>query len=209
MIIEWFGEGCFKITGTGGHFSLLTELPKRESGLSAPRFKTDVLLSIYSDLSETLFSSEKSDRFLITSPGEYEIKGVFINGYPLSFRDGVFKTAYFILMEEIKLGYLGEINKKEAKPEIIDLFGEVDILFVPIGAGEMLGPEEASDLINQIEPKIAIPMYYKIPNLKRRAKTLEEFSQVLGKKLEPQDKLLIKAKDLNFSETKIIPLKAL
>lgn len=209
MTIEWFGEGCFKITGTGGHFSILTELPKRESGLTAPRFKTDVLLSSYSDLTDTLFSQENHERFLIASPGEYEIKNVFIKGFPLSFQKGLFKIAYFLLMEEIKLGYLGEINKKEVKPEIIDLFGEVDILFIPIGGGETLDPEEAADLINQIEPKIAIPMYYKIPSLKRRAKTLEEFSRVIGKKLESLEKLLIKAKDLNFQETKIIPLKAL
>lgn len=209
MTIEWFGEGCFKITGTGGYFSILTELPKRESGLTSPRFKTDVLLSIYSDLADTLFSQEDEERFLISSPGEYEIKNVFIKGSPLSFREGLFKTAYFILMEEIKLGYLGEINKKEVKPEIIDLFSEVDILFVPIGGEETLNPEEAFDLINQIKPKIAIPMYYKIPSLKKKAKTLEEFFRVIGKKIDPLEKLSIKAKDLNLQETKIIPLKPL
>ena len=42
MTIEWFGEGCFKITETGNHFSILTELPLKESGLSLPRYKTDI-----------------------------------------------------------------------------------------------------------------------------------------------------------------------
>lgn len=207
MTIEWRGEGCFEISTTGGHFSIITELPNRESGLSAPRTKTDALLSIWSDLEDTLFSKELSDRLIISGPGEYETKDVFIQGMKVGGEKTSIKSIYRILMEDIKLGYLGEISKKEITPEAIGFVDDCDVLFIPIGGNGMLSGEEAAGVVNQIEPKIAIPMYYKISGLKRKADSLETFLKEFGSNgVKTEDKLIIKKKDLSFEDTKIIPL---
>jgi L-ascorbate metabolism protein UlaG (beta-lactamase superfamily) len=209
MTIEWRGEGCFEISTTGDHFSILTELPSRDSGLNAPRTKTDVLLSIWAGLEDTLFSKKQEDRFVISGPGEYEVKGVTIKGVKLSSDANSIKTAYLINAEDLQIGYLGEISKKEVTPELVGFFEDVDVLMIPIGAGEMLDANAAMALVNQIEPKIAIPMYYKIPGLKRKADSLELFLKEAGVSVKPEEKLLIKKKDLNIEETKIFPLMAL
>lgn len=208
MTIEWRGEGCFEIASTGGHFSLITELPSRDSGLLAPRSKTDVLISIWGGLEDTLFSKECIDRLVIAGPGEYEVKEVFIKGLKVSSRGASVKTIYKITMEDIKLGYLGELSKKEMNPDVIGFLDDIDILFVPVGGEGMLDAEDAVEIVNQIEPKIVIPMYYKIPNLKRKAGSLEAFLKEMGASNghKPEEKLLVKFKDLNFEETKIIPL---
>jgi hypothetical protein len=209
MNIEWRGEGCFEIATTGGHFSLITELPNRESGLSAPRTKTDMQLSIWGDLEDTLFSQEENNRFVIAGPGEYELKDVFVSGIKINSEGTSIKTAYLIKLEEISIGYLGEITKKEITPEITGFFEGVDILLIPIGGNGMLDADGATELVNQIEPKIVIPMYYKIPGLKRKADTLEQFLKEMGVSVKPEEKLLIKKKDLGFEDTKIIPLMPL
>lgn len=209
MTIEWRGEGCFEISTTGDHFSILTELPSRDSGLNAPRTKTDVLLGIWAGLEDTLFSKKQEDRFVISGPGEYEVKGATIKGIKLSSDGNSIKTAYLIGAEDLQIGYLGEISKKEVTPELVGFFEDVDVLMVPIGGGEMLDADAAMALINQIEPKIALPMYYKIPGLKRKADSLEAFLKEAGVNVKPEEKLLIKKKDLNVEETKIIPLMAL
>jgi hypothetical protein len=209
MNIEWRGEGCFEIATTGGHFSLITELPNRESGLSAPRTKTDMQLSIWGDLEDTLFSQEENNRFVIAGPGEYELKDVFVSGIKINSEGTSIKTAYLIKLEEISIGYLGEITKKEITPEITGFFEGVDILLVPIGGNGMLDADGATELVNQIEPKIVIPMYYKISGLKRKADTLEQFLKEMGVNVKPEEKLLIKKKDLGFEDTKIIPLMPL
>ncbi|MDP2856276.1 MAG: MBL fold metallo-hydrolase [bacterium] len=209
MTIEWRGEGCFEISTTGDHFSILTELPSRDSGLNAPRTKTDVLLSIWAGLEDTIFSKKQEDRFVISGPGEYEVKGVTIKGIKLSSDGNSIKTVYLIGAEDLQIGYLGEIGKKEVTPELVGFFEDVDILMVPIGGGEMLDADAAMALINQIEPKIAIPMYYKISGLKRKADSLEAFLKEAGVNVRSEEKLLIKKKDLNTEETKIIPLMAL
>ncbi len=209
MTIEWRGEGCFEIATAGDHFSILTELPGRDSGLNAPRVKTDVLLGIWSGLEDTIFSKEQEDRFVISGPGEYEIKGVTIKGLKLSSDNNSIKTAYLIGAEDLQIGYLGEINKKEVTPELVGFFEDVDVLIVPVGGGEVLDAAAAMALINQIEPKIAIPMYYKIPGLKRKADSLEAFLKEAGVSVKPEEKLLIKKKDLSSEDIKIVPLAAL
>ncbi|HOX21785.1 MAG TPA: MBL fold metallo-hydrolase [Candidatus Paceibacterota bacterium] len=209
MTIEWRGEGCFEISTTGDHFSILTELPSRDSGLNAPRTKTDVLLGIWAGLEDTIFSKKQEDRFIISGPGEYEVKGVTIKGTKLSSDGHSIKTAYLIGAEDLQIGYLGEISKKEVTPELVGFFEDVDVLMIPIGGGEMLDADAAMALINQIEPKIAIPMYYKISGLKRKADSLEVFLKEAGVSVKPEEKLLIKKKDLNLEETKIFPLMVL
>lgn len=207
MTIEWRGEGCFEIRNTGDRFSLITELPSRESGLTAPRSKTDVLVSVWSDLGDTLFSEEKEDRFVVSNPGEYERQGVFISGLKIGGEGESIKSAYLINIEDVKIGYLGEISEKEVNSNLFEFFEETDILIIPVGGNGMLDGEAAAKLVNQIEPKIVIPCYYKISGLKRKADALDVFLKEIGKKSENQNKLLIKKKDLNFEETKIIALE--
>ena len=73
------------------------------------------------------------DDFEIDSPGEYEIKDVFIHGI---------SSDYLIEAEGIRVCYL-------PGGERADEFGEVDILLVPA---------DKSKLVSQVEPRIAIPM---------------------------------------------------
>jgi L-ascorbate metabolism protein UlaG (beta-lactamase superfamily) len=42
----------------------------------------------------------------------------------------------------------------------LDLIGHVDILLVPIGGRYAMGPENAKNVMEQVKPKIAVPMHY-------------------------------------------------
>ena len=213
MSIEWFGEGCFKITETGNHFSILTELPSKESGLSIPRHKTDVFLSVFSQLSDSLFNEEKKDWFIIKNAGEYELKGNFIYGMVVGTEKELIKSIYKIKIENIKIGYLGTMNDKEMTPEVGNFLTDTEIMILPIGGGDLLNVEKVIEIIKQIEPKIVIPMYYKIPNLKIKRNDLESFLKKAEIKSIEQnlDKFSIKKRDLENwgEEIKIISLKAL
>lgn len=200
MTIEWFGEGCLKITETGNRFSVLTEVPSPESGLNAPRHKTNVYLKIFSNLTDSLFFDDKnknSDVFVISNAGDYELQENFIRGYTASVVDGITKTIYTLKIEEIKVAYLGSLHNKEWTPELGNFLGEVDIMLIPVGGGDVLDAGGAAEVIKQVEPKIVIPIFYKIPGLKiKRAELAPFLSKIEAKKPEEMDKLLIKAKDL-------------
>ena len=77
-----------------------------------------------------------------------------------------------------------------------------DILFVPIGNNELLGPIEAYKLAVTLEPKIIIPMDYDEKKLKA---FLKEAGQ---EKVAPIEKLTIKAKELIGKEGEVVVLSS-
>lgn len=210
MNIEWKGEGCFDIRAIADKVSIMTQYPDRESGLTAPRSKPDIYISTIGDLEDTLFSDQKEDRFLISGPGEYEVKEVFISGLKSSFEGTMMKMVYIISMEGMKIGYLGNASKEDITPEVIGFLEGVDILIIPVGGGDVLSAGEAAKVVNQTEPKIVIPAYYKIKGLKTKREDLDVFLKEVGsEKVEPEKKLLVKKKDINFEGMKVIPLSSL
>ena len=108
----------------------------------------------------------------------------------------------------MKICHLGSLDQGELASKELEAIGDVDILMVPIGGKEALDTKEAIKIMSQIEPKIVIPMYYKIPGLKIALDGLDKFLKSLGiKKIESLPKLSIKKKDLPEEEAKIITLK--
>ncbi|OGD25531.1 hypothetical protein A2819_02055 [Candidatus Azambacteria bacterium RIFCSPHIGHO2_01_FULL_40_24] len=205
MTIYWYGEACFLLESSG--VRVLIEPPQKESGLVPPRLKSDIL--IYSRQNEELMQNTKSsiqdtnETFVITGPGEYEIKGVNISGI------GDDKnTIYAIEMDDVKMIHFGFL-KKEPNNEKLEIIGEPDIVFVPVGGlkDQLFDAESAMKLINKMEPKIAIPMLYDIKNLKTKRAPLSLFLKESEAKESPVPKLMIKKKDLILEETKIIILE--
>jgi len=76
---------------------------------------------------------------------------------------------------------------------------------IPVGGNYTINYEEAVSFINQIEPKIIIPMHYALPHLKIKLDPLEKFIKAIGKKPEMIDKLIIKKNNLP-EEAKLVVL---
>lgn len=55
----------------------------------------------------------------------------------------------------------------------------VDILFVPVGGHFTAGPQEALALIEQLAPRVAIPMHYKTPHADLTIGPLDDFLRVV------------------------------
>lgn len=198
MNINWYGQACFKISASrakNGQVNLIIDPPTKDSGLRGPKLEADILLS--TDAKERIASG---DYFLITGPGEYDIKDIFIQGIKAENA-----TIYVIETEDMKLCHLGKIIQKELTTEQIDAIGEIDVLLLPVGADA----KSAVKIMSQIEPKVIIPMYYKIAKSKEKLDSVGGFLKILGiKNIEKTPKLSIKAKDLPKEEVKIIGLEA-
>jgi L-ascorbate metabolism protein UlaG (beta-lactamase superfamily) len=151
--------------------------------------------------------------FLISGPGEYEIKDIFMQGIEAFHDKSKGKergktTLYTILGEEMTICHLGDLGQSELTNEQIEQIGEVDILMVPVGGVFTISAKEAAKLISQLEPKIVIPMHYKIPKLKIKLEKLDKFLRTMGiKKPEVLKTLSCKKKDLPVEGMKIIILK--
>ena len=207
MIINWYGEGCFKIQTEGA--VILTDVFESKIGPTPPRLKPDILLKTIAALPPSgEFSEEReAETRVIDCPGEYEVSGIYIEGLPLfgeSTRE-FSKTVYVVESEGLRLCFLGHLSEMP-DPAIMEKIEEIDLLFIPAGGKPFLSQESAAKLIRQIEPKIAVPSFYKIPGLKRDCASLKDFLKEAGAESEESEKLSVKKKDLG-GKMKIAALK--
>jgi len=238
MVINFYGEGCFKIQ-SGDLIVLIDPLDGSASlttsaGLTVPRFKSDVILKTLTSL--PIINSQPSmvNGQLIHGPGEYNIsakggsasggKDINITGFalpagqtesPASAKatagrsEKFIKTVYLIKIEGVNLCFLGHISETP-EPAILEHLEEIDILFIPAGGEPFINQKAAAKVVKQTEPKIVIPSFYKIPNLKRSAGDISIFLEEFNgeKKQEAREKLVIKKKDLaDIKKTEILLLK--
>ena len=147
---------------------------------------------------------------IIDKPGEYDVSNSYIQVTEIDNHSESYLVS--IDVERIKVGLIGMTKNISSTEKHIDFFNGIDILFIPAGGGDIFTPEEALKIINQIEPRIVIPVAYKdksttaYPTAKNYA---EDFiKQIDEKNIEIVDKLKIKEESLPQSETKAIILKS-
>jgi len=215
MHIIWHGQSFFQIQvsyNKGEQITLAIDPFDEAIGLKVPSLSADILLISHSHHDHSNKKAIKGTPFLIEGPGEYEVKGIFIQGIP-SFHDNVQgkqrgqNTIYTIEAEDVRLCHLGDLGQKELTSEQIEEIGDVDILMIPVGGVYTINSKEANRIIAQLEPRIVIPMHYHLPKLKIKLEGVDKFLKEFGRKsITPQPKLLIKKKDL-AEETKLVVLQ--
>lgn len=199
MTINWYGEGCFKIVENG--VTITTDPVESFTGLSAPRFKTDVILkTIMNPLSpedDKPIAQNDGETVAIAGPGEYEVKGIQITGWPLMKSSGkdTLRSIFRVKTDDMTVGILGHLAEFN-EPEILEELGDVDILIIPAGGEPFIAQEAAAKLVRQIEPRVVIPSFFKVTGLKRKSEDASDFLKELGMKAQPVEKFSLKRKEL-------------
>jgi L-ascorbate metabolism protein UlaG (beta-lactamase superfamily) len=216
MQIVWHGQSCFQISFSRNKDEKLTVVIdpfSEEIGLKMPSLEADILMISHDHPDHNNKKAVSGNPFLIEGPGEYEIKGVFIQGIEADHDKNQGKergktTIYTIEREEIRLCHLGDLGQKELNADQLEQIGDIDILMIPVGGIYTISAQESSKIISQIEPRLIIPMHYNLPKMKSKLEGLDKFLKVMGQKdIEPQSKLTVKKKDLEGETTEVVVLK--
>ena len=101
------------------------------------------------------------------------------------------------------------MGQEELTDEQLEKLGEIDILMIPVGGTYTISSEEVANIINQIEPKIVIPMHYKIPKLNIKLQGVDTFLKEIGIEKQVVDQLIIKKRDLSKEKIKVVVMKVL
>ncbi|MBU6370849.1 MAG: MBL fold metallo-hydrolase [Patescibacteria group bacterium] len=204
MIITYQGAEFFKVQF--GDTTLAFNPISKESKLKPTRFFADIaLVSVnHPDANgvENLAYNGK-EPFVISGPGEYEIKGVFIKGFASKSKYGGkdrINTVYSVSLENMNICFLGALSDRNLSKEVKEELGDVDILFLPVGGDGVLDAAEAEKLSVEIEPKIIIPMQYDAASLKKYLKEAGDEG------VKPIEKLTLKKKDLDGKEGETVVL---
>ncbi len=208
MIITYLGGEFIK--AQFGDTILAFNPVSKDSSLKTSKFGVDIVLSSlnhpdFNGVDQVTFGDKKP--FVVSGPGEYEVKGIFIKGFQSdSGYDGEkrINTIYTVTLEGMNICFLGAIDTAELPKEADEAIDAVDILFVPIGGSGVLDPAKAYKLAVSIGPKIIIPMHYGDIGAKD---ALKAFLKEAGENPKPETKLTLKKKDLDGKDAEVVVLE--
>ncbi len=215
MVITWHGFSCFKLQDQARdhEVALLTDPYEPEDGKKLSRaLAADIVTVSHDHPRHNNVAAVGGEPFVITGPGEYEVKDVFVTGVATyhDLVDGKEKgnnTLYYITAGDLHMLHLGDLKHPLEEKHIEDLHN-IDVLFVPVGGGDVLNAKQAVEVIGQIEPRIIIPMHYRVAGYGAKLDTVDAFLKAMGAgKVEPLPKLKIAAKELPQEEMKVVLLE--
>jgi len=114
-------------------------------------------------------SAIKGSPKIVEKPGMFEFDRCAITGIK-SFHDNESgklrgeNTIFVIETGNKKICHLGDLGHLLDQNTLSEI-GEIDVLFVPVGGTFTIGPEEAVEITEAINPKLVIPMHYHVDKL--------------------------------------------
>ena len=181
--IKWFGHSFFQITSSNGT-KIITD-PFAPMGFPMPEVWPHIVTVGREYRNHNNVGLAKGSPIVLRGLKE----GTFIwNDINLTFRDvlvynvpihqrghsvygGSLRGASFVFeLDGMCIMHAGDVSEAFNEDQL-QLIGHIDILLIPIGGTYTAGPEVALQMIEQLKPKIAVPMHYWY-----RTTVLEEFT---------------------------------
>jgi len=199
--IYWAGQSCFQVSVSNSRdhsADIVIDPYGEDTGFKLPNLSADIVLVTHNHKDHNNVKGVKGTPFLVAGPGEYEVKGVFIQGIP-SFHDDVegkergLNTIYVFEAEDMRFCHLGDLGQKQLTDEQLEKIDGIDVLMIPVGGSYTIDSSAAQKIIGQIEPKIVIPMHFAGPKSNSKLDDISKFLKTMGKpSIAPVDKLIVK-----------------
>ena len=179
MELIWYGLSCFRLTGRG-QASVITDPYNGSVGLPLLKLRGDIVTISHNARGHNNASAVTGRRHALTGPGEYEIGGVFITGIStVEEAETTENVLYLFDYDGLTVAHLGDMGRVPTQTQI-EALEQVDVLLVPVGGGNSLNAAQASEIVSMLEPKVVIPMHYKIPELKLELEGVDRFLNEMG-----------------------------
>jgi L-ascorbate metabolism protein UlaG (beta-lactamase superfamily) len=180
MKVKWLGHASFLISSDSGT-KIITDPYPQGSGLSyAPvKVAADIVTVSHDHFDHNNVSSVPGKPEVITGSGIKKVKGIQFKGIAAHHDESQGKergtnTIFCFSVDGVKLCHLGDLGHR-LKKEQIEEIGDVDILFIPIGGVFTIDAKMASPVIDDLKPKVAIPMHCKTSKCNWPLNTIEDF----------------------------------
>jgi len=187
MKIKWYGHACFRIEGGG--ISIVTDPYTPDvAGLEPVDEPADVVImssatdSFHSCAAMVPGDPKVLNALEIARSGSVEANGVLFEAWPtmesLRHKEDPDENAiYRFELEGISVLHLGDLGNPLTDEQVARLRGRVDVLLALTGGPPTIELEDLDRAIEEIGPRVVIPMHYLIPKLKVDMLPLEAFTR--------------------------------
>jgi len=212
VTIKWYGHSCFSIKSDK---VIVVFDPYGDVGLKTPKLLADIVLLSHSHKDHNnldIVSPFKKEIKIVDNPGEYEYLGINIIAIPAwhdkkQGKERGETLLFAVRIENMVFGHLGDLGQEKLSEKQLEELNGVDILLIPVGGKYTINGEEASKIANQIDPRIVIPMHYKIEGLNIELDDESSFVKAEGGKgIEPKPELKVEKKNLPQEERDVVIL---
>lgn len=185
---------------------MLVDPYKAEIGLKIPSVKANIVIFTDENDVENNTEAASGGAKIFSWPGEYEVAEIALTIKKLS------ESSCFISLDidNIRICYITDLTVA-LTDEQISQFGNVDILVVPVDQKKG-GYGKIHELIEELEPRLVIPIFYTTPGLKVKLDEIGPFLKKAGQNSanasEEKEKLVVNSKNaLPQEKTEFIILK--
>ena len=196
--ISWQGHACFRLRSDD--VVVLTDPFPLSLGLRPDTRPATVVTVSNSHPNHSNSEEVTGDPRVFSAPGEYEYRGISVRGVmtpqlpetPWEQRS----VAYAIEIDRVNICHLGDISAP-LSPVQIDELSPVDVLLVPSGGGCTLEIDQVLRVLQDLDPKIVIPMHYNIPGVDVPLQDVDVFLRRMGlSEVQAQPRLSVTASNL-------------
>ena len=163
VTIEWLGHGCFRVTSSIG-LTIITDPFNPHASGKVATVPADVILITHEDDSSNFTDLVSGSPIIFRSSmasGVNRASGVLIRGVQTSSESLVasptLNIAYTWALDGIRFCDLGAIEDAVSLSEALN-FGNVDVLFMPVGGSQKFTEEKRRITIERLRPRIIVPM---------------------------------------------------
>ena len=167
MKIQWLGHSCFNINENG--LTIVTDPFNNYIGYNMPKQNADIVTVSHSHKDHSAIENIINNPKIISKMGSYDINGVkidTINTYHDN-KKGLLRGNNIIFIYDfngIRVCHMGDIGE-DFDPSIIKNINNIDILLIPVGGVYTIDYKMAKKYVDEIKPKVVIPMHYKTDKL--------------------------------------------
>ncbi len=185
MKIKWYGHAAFNITTEDGVRIIIDPYLSNAFGgaLSYGKIQdeADIVLTSHDHDDHNYTKDIKGKFVLINSEGTRSVKGVTIKAIPTYHDPSKGKERgknliFVIEAEGLRIAHAGDLGhtlEKETIKEIVP----VDILLLPVGGFYTIDPKEATKVMEDLKPAVAIPMHFRTEKCNFPIASVEEFTK--------------------------------
>ena len=168
--IEFFGHNFFQITSSKGT-KIITD-PVAPGFYPTPDVFPHAITVGREHPNHNYVELAKGNPVILRGLGNYgaewnkistTVRDVLIYSVPVyqqQFGNALKGAAFVFDLGTLCIAHLGDLSHK-LTDEQIKAFGKVDIAMIPIGGTFTMPPDTAREVLQQLKPKIAIPMHYR------------------------------------------------
>src|SRR6516225_876489 len=175
MRIDWYGQAAFHLSGRGG--SVFVDPIGDVSGLADRGIMFDYppVVDLNADL--VLITHEHGDHngaetiggdpaVLRSTAGRLqspigEVVAIASEHDEAAGTERGPNTIFVFGLEGIRIAHFGDFGQRALRDEQAAAIGQVDLVFLPVGAGPTIGAGQAATIVERLAPRWVVPMHYR------------------------------------------------